>query len=97
MKNISLFLILIYVFASFSSYAEIYNPESIKEIKDMVGEIFEKRNPQKILFIFPIEGFILGNYPLTTSNNYYILNIISKYIIVDYEINKRKIHHKTIQ
>ena len=59
MKNISLFLILIYVFASFSSYAEIYNPESIKEIKDMVGEIFEKRNPQKILFIFPIEGFIL--------------------------------------
>ena len=59
MKNISLFLMLIYVFASFSSYAEIYNPESIKEIKDMVGEIFEKRNPQKILFIFPIEGFIL--------------------------------------
>ena len=48
MKNISLFLMLIYVFASFSSYAEIYNPESIKEIKDMVGEIFEKRNPQKI-------------------------------------------------
>jgi len=59
MKNISLFLVLIYVFASFSSYAEIYNPGSIKEIKDMVGEIFEKRNPQKILFIFPIEGFIL--------------------------------------
>ena len=24
------------------SYAEIYNPGSIKEIKDMVGEIFEK-------------------------------------------------------
>lgn len=59
MKNISLFLVLIYVFASSPSYAEIYNPGSVKEIKDMIGEIFEKRNPQKILFIFPIEGFIL--------------------------------------
>ena len=59
MKNVSLFLALIYIFTSSASYAEIYNPGSIKEIKDMVGEIFEKRNPQKVLFIFPIEQFIL--------------------------------------
>jgi hypothetical protein len=59
MKNVSLFLALIYIFTSSPSYAEIYNPESVKEIKDMVEEIFEKRNPQKVLFIFPIEQFIL--------------------------------------
>ena len=68
MKNISLFLILIYVFASFSSYAEIYNPESIKEIKDMVGEIFNpllkkafsKIDNSKGLYINPL---ILTQYP----------------------------------
>lgn len=51
MKNISLFLVLIYVFASFSSYAEIYNPGSIKEIKDMV-EIYLKKETRKKFYSY---------------------------------------------
>ncbi len=41
------------------SYADIYAPETIKEIKDMAKDIFAKRNPEKTLFIFPLENFIL--------------------------------------
>jgi hypothetical protein len=39
----------------------------------------------------------LGNYPLTTSIDYCILILLISIIIVDYEINKRKIYHKAIQ
>lgn len=55
-KIITLFIC---IFLSSSSYAEIYNLENIKEIRDIVGDIFEKRNPEKTFFIFPLENFIL--------------------------------------
>jgi hypothetical protein len=38
-----------------------------------------------------------GNYPFTTSNNYYILKFSINNIIVKYEIKKRKIYYQTIQ
>ena len=79
MKNVSLFLALIYIFTSSASYAEIYNPGSIKEIKDMVGEIFEKRNPQKVLFIFPIEQFILrSTHPAIQKQDQNYTSLIKK-------------------
>lgn len=57
MKKITIILFLILYSAV--TRGEIYNPASIKDIKYMAGEIFDKRNPQKTLFIFPLEDFIL--------------------------------------
>lgn len=54
---------LVYILISSSSFAEIYTPENISEIKDMVGDIFEKRNPQKTLFIFPLNFIIRPTHP----------------------------------
>jgi hypothetical protein len=56
MKKIAILLCLL---GSFSAYGEIYSPGSIKEIKEMAADIFAKRNPEKTVFIFPLETFIL--------------------------------------
>lgn len=57
MKKVAALLFCIFV--SFASYAEIYSVENVKEVKNMTKDIFEKRNPEKTLFIFPLENFIV--------------------------------------
>ncbi|MFK7968530.1 MAG: hypothetical protein AB8B68_05235 [Rickettsiaceae bacterium] len=61
MKKIAVALLCIV--SSFSSFAEIYAPDNISEIKGMVVDIFEKRNSQKTLFIFPLDSILRPTHP----------------------------------
>ena len=51
------------IFVSLSSHAEIYTPENMSEIKGMVEDIFDKRNPQKTLFILPLDFILRSTHP----------------------------------
>jgi hypothetical protein len=61
MKKIA--FVLLYIFASFPSFAEIYTTENIGEIKGIVEDIFDKRNPQKTLFIIPLDFIVRPSHP----------------------------------
>jgi len=57
MKKITILLYLL--LASFSAYADIYKANNMQDIKKMAEDIFAKRNPEKTVFIFPLEKVIL--------------------------------------
>lgn len=61
MKKIALGIFCIFI--SYSSFAEIYQVEDFTEIKGLVGDIFDKRNPQKILFILPLDLILRPTHP----------------------------------
>jgi len=61
MKKIALGIFCIFI--SYSSFAEIYQAENFTEIKGLVGDIFDKRNPQKILFILPLDLILRPTHP----------------------------------
>jgi hypothetical protein len=61
MKKIALGIF--YILISYSAFAEIYQAENFTEIKGLVGDIFDKRNPQKILFILPLDLILRPTHP----------------------------------
>ena len=61
MKKIALGIF--YILISYSAFAEIYQAENFTEIKVLVGDIFDKRNPQKILFILPLDLILRPTHP----------------------------------